>query len=105
MALIKCPECGKEISDKAEVCPSCGYPVDEDEGEEEKRDLSYEILCLVISIFATFLTFIMINVRIGLLFPLVLYIISAVLGIKGKGKISLIGLLLSGFGVFLILFA
>lgn len=29
MALIKCPECGKEISDKAEVCPSCGYPVDE----------------------------------------------------------------------------
>lgn len=27
MALIKCPECGKEISDKAAVCPSCGYPI------------------------------------------------------------------------------
>lgn len=25
--LITCPECGKEISDKAEVCPSCGYPL------------------------------------------------------------------------------
>jgi len=25
MALITCPECGKEISDKAESCPSCGY--------------------------------------------------------------------------------
>lgn len=25
--LIKCPECGKEISDIAEVCPSCGYPI------------------------------------------------------------------------------
>lgn len=24
MALIKCPECGKEISDKAEFCPHCG---------------------------------------------------------------------------------
>ena len=24
MALIKCPECGKEISDKAEKCPHCG---------------------------------------------------------------------------------
>lgn len=24
MALIKCPECGKEISDKAEACPHCG---------------------------------------------------------------------------------
>ncbi len=25
MALIKCQECGKEISDKANVCPNCGY--------------------------------------------------------------------------------
>lgn len=27
MALIKCPECGKEISDKALSCPSCAYPI------------------------------------------------------------------------------
>lgn len=27
MALIKCPECGKQISDKAEVCPHCGIEV------------------------------------------------------------------------------
>lgn len=27
MALIKCPECGKEISDKAHFCPDCGYPL------------------------------------------------------------------------------
>lgn len=27
MALIKCPECGKEISDKAAACPNCGYPI------------------------------------------------------------------------------
>lgn len=25
MALIKCPECGKEISDKAQDCIHCGY--------------------------------------------------------------------------------
>ncbi len=25
MSLIKCPECNKEISDKAKVCPHCGY--------------------------------------------------------------------------------
>lgn len=25
MALINCPECNKEISDKATVCPHCGY--------------------------------------------------------------------------------
>jgi uncharacterized membrane protein len=25
MALINCPECKKQISDMAKVCPSCGY--------------------------------------------------------------------------------
>lgn len=29
MALITCPECGKQISDKSEVCIGCGYPVNE----------------------------------------------------------------------------
>ena len=28
MALIKCPECGKEISDKAKICIGCGYPIE-----------------------------------------------------------------------------
>ncbi|MFR6378429.1 MAG: zinc-ribbon domain-containing protein [Oscillospiraceae bacterium] len=27
MALIKCPECGREISDTASACPGCGAPV------------------------------------------------------------------------------
>lgn len=27
MALIICPECGKEISDKSETCIHCGYPL------------------------------------------------------------------------------
>lgn len=27
MALINCPECGKEISDKATSCPNCGAPI------------------------------------------------------------------------------
>ena len=29
MALIKCPECGKDISDKAIRCPHCGLPLNE----------------------------------------------------------------------------
>lgn len=28
MALIKCPECGKEVSDKAKACIHCGYPLE-----------------------------------------------------------------------------
>ena len=27
MSLIKCSECGNEISDKASACPHCGSPV------------------------------------------------------------------------------
>lgn len=27
--MIKCPECGKEISDKAAACPNCGCPLSE----------------------------------------------------------------------------
>lgn len=27
MSLMRCEECGKEISDKANVCPHCGFPI------------------------------------------------------------------------------
>ena len=27
MALISCPECGREVSTAAEACPQCGYPI------------------------------------------------------------------------------
>ena len=27
MSMIKCPECGKEISDKTKKCLNCGCPI------------------------------------------------------------------------------
>lgn len=33
MALIKCPECGKEVSSAATSCPNCGHPIS---GKKEK---------------------------------------------------------------------
>lgn len=36
MALIKCSECGKEISDKAKTCPNCGCP------SENMNEIHYE---------------------------------------------------------------
>lgn len=27
MALIQCPECGREVSDQATACPCCAYPI------------------------------------------------------------------------------
>ncbi len=29
MALIQCPDCGRQVSSEAATCPSCGYPVAE----------------------------------------------------------------------------
>lgn len=48
MALIKCPECGKErVSDSAEVCPECGYGIkthfDNIRKEKESKRLENEI--------------------------------------------------------------
>ena len=41
MAIINCPECGKEISDKAETCIYCGYPLKEPMKEEAlKKEVS-----------------------------------------------------------------
>ena len=28
MALIKCPECGRDVSSTAKACPNCGAPID-----------------------------------------------------------------------------
>lgn len=37
MALIKCSECGKEISDKAKSCPNCGCPISAILQEDEPK--------------------------------------------------------------------
>lgn len=38
MALISCPECGKQVSDRADSCPNCGYPISKPKtgGPEER---------------------------------------------------------------------
>lgn len=37
MALIKCPECGKEISDKSSACIHCGYPLSNAEQSQKHK--------------------------------------------------------------------
>ena len=36
MALIKCPECGQEVSNQAPACIHCGYPLNEEIHSENK---------------------------------------------------------------------
>lgn len=41
MALIKCPECGKDVSDKAPSCIHCGFPLQ----EQPKQQIQYCPYC------------------------------------------------------------
>lgn len=45
MALIMCPECGKEISDKANACIHCGYPISEYINEITSKQEDYYFDC------------------------------------------------------------
>lgn len=46
MALVKCPECGREVSSSAQSCQNCGYPIQEHvkERELEIKRLTEKIL-------------------------------------------------------------
>lgn len=39
MALVLCPECGKRVSNRASVCPSCGFPMYESSNPAIAREL------------------------------------------------------------------
>lgn len=39
MALIKCPECQKEISDKSSVCVHCGFPLKSQHTKERSENI------------------------------------------------------------------
>lgn len=42
MALIACPECGKQVSELAVACPNCGFGVREyTESITDNRDMSW----------------------------------------------------------------
>lgn len=59
MALIKCPECGKEISDSVKICPHCGYSIrkhirvknrEKDVNANEKKYKNIKMIALAVGI-------------------------------------------------------
>ena len=74
MALIKCPECKKDISDKAEVCPNCGYELKSANDSIGNSNLDKVIsgnnlkylLIIVVAAIGIFLVFNMINKNSGM---------------------------------------
>ena len=55
MALIKCSECGEEVSEDATSCPKCGHPVKavtiEKTGKKWKRLILIAVLMFIFGIF------------------------------------------------------
>lgn len=47
MALIKCPECNKEISSKSKVCVHCGYPIENNNMNCKINGVSYDLSFLL----------------------------------------------------------
>lgn len=60
MALIKCSECGKEISDKATQCVHCGYSIKKNQEKKTEKFstkiwlIICSVVCFLISIFCCF---------------------------------------------------
>jgi hypothetical protein len=50
MALIECPECEAQISDKAKTCPKCGCPVPEVEALSPAQEKAFEMLSKRVSV-------------------------------------------------------
>ena len=44
MALTQCPECSRDVSDRAASCPGCGYPLRPSELQAEVRAFRQRIL-------------------------------------------------------------
>ena len=51
MALISCPQCGKEISDKAEKCVKCGYKLNKQNTNGKKIIRRFLIIFIIITIY------------------------------------------------------
>lgn len=45
MALIKCPECGKQVSDKASSCPQCGCPISGSSVASQPTTAQIRVVC------------------------------------------------------------
>ena len=76
MALIRCPECGKEISDSAQVCPNCGCKTElGNQNEIMKTSLLVDIGFTVLGIICAIDAFVVL-----IILAAVLFIIGSVYG-------------------------
>lgn len=47
MALVRCPECGREVSDRARSCIHCGFPMNEPITQKTYEDIRPNNICII----------------------------------------------------------
>nr|WP_315141487.1 zinc ribbon domain-containing protein [uncultured Flavobacterium sp.] len=79
MALMFCPDCGKEVSDNAINCPNCAYPLSKLKNSTKISSINYQNNELIIvGYIAVFLSF--------FIFPIFFMLIGLILGIVNLSK-------------------
>lgn len=56
MAQLKCPECGKEISESIGRCPHCGYPIAEKKSNVSKWLIILGVVVIIVLVGLLFLS-------------------------------------------------
>ena len=90
MSLIKCPECEKEISDKAESCPNCAYPLKKH--EETLNDNSKVIVLYSLKVLRVLLFIVILIIILPFVLPF--------LGIRGSFVFTIFCLIVASIGCF-----
>lgn len=83
MALIKCAECGKEISDTLKTCPNCGIEIKNNKKQETKKvlnkiDITILVILSIFSLYSIFACFNMITSSVWSFSTMIYQIISVV---------------------------
>ena len=111
MALIKCPDCGKEFSDKASACPNCACPVSKEMEkvvrEEKKEYVSPNPIAITgftLSLISVFLPIFWGTIGIsGTIFSIIGVLVTFIKNKKGK-VLSIIGIILGLIGIASVIF-
>lgn len=78
MAMIQCPECGREISDTAVSCPHCGYELKERRNKVRETELGPVVTNKPMALFE-----IILGIFVFLPGSFILFVMTFVLGIIG----------------------
>lgn len=104
MALIKCPECGKEVSDKAKNCTNCGFPI-----RKTNNDDSFPSFTILTYFLFVFFIVSMLFLHIGWVINSILLIstfVFSIISLRSKEKLcilSAIPLFISGIVISMLL--